>query len=156
MWGAGRDIWWRMDQFHFIAQPVGATASLSAQVLAQTRTHPWAKVGLMLRDSSSAGAPYVDILVTPNRGIVVQYRLRPFAWAWQKGWLLLGKAPVYLRLTRNGDVVSAAVSRDGRAWVTITVMTVPLQPTALLGVAITSHQPDALSIATLRGVTLTS
>ena len=72
--GAGSDIWGTADQFHYVWQQLTADGSVSAQVLTQTNTDPWAKAGVMLRQSTDAGSPYYAAFVTPGNGITVQYR----------------------------------------------------------------------------------
>ena len=47
---------------------------MSAQVLTQSESDPWAKAGVMLRGNTGPGAAFYDVVVTPANGISVQYR----------------------------------------------------------------------------------
>src|SRR5262249_12620626 len=70
----GNDIWDASDQFHFVWQRLAADGTVSARVASQTNTGPWAKAGVMLRQTADAGSAYYALEVTPGNGIVVQYR----------------------------------------------------------------------------------
>jgi len=72
--GAGGDIGSVSDQFYYVWQALAGDGSVSGRVLSETNTDPWAKAGLMLRQSTDADAPYYAILVTPGNGVNVQYR----------------------------------------------------------------------------------
>src|SRR5690348_7507345 len=49
--GGGADIWTAADQFHFAYEPAGDSMVLIAHVTGVQNSDPWAKVGVMLRDS---------------------------------------------------------------------------------------------------------
>ena len=70
MQGAGGDIWGTADQFHYVWQALSGDGSISARVISQTNTDPWAKARVMLRQSTNAGDPFYDAMVTPGNGIV--------------------------------------------------------------------------------------
>jgi hypothetical protein len=72
--GAGGDIWGTSDQFHYLWQGLTTDGSVSAQVTSQTNTSPWAKTGVMIRQSTDPGSAFYAALVTPGNGILVQYR----------------------------------------------------------------------------------
>src|SRR5262249_47697533 len=72
--GAGNDIWSVSDQFHYDWQPLAGDGTLSAHVISQQNTDPWAKAGVMLRASTGSGSPFFAVYVTPGNGINVQYR----------------------------------------------------------------------------------
>src|SRR6185437_171691 len=72
--GSGYDIWYADDQFHYVRQTLPGDGSVSAHVISQTNSDPWAKAGVMLRGSTDPGAPFYAIFVTPSNGIVVDYR----------------------------------------------------------------------------------
>ncbi len=154
VWGAGRGIGHRRNRFHFLWQQHSGDISLSARVIAQTATSPWAKAGLMIRNSTAPYAPYVGIFVTPTRGVMVQYRAAPGA-----PTLLARRVfrfvPLYLRLDRRGAIFTAAVSRDGAWWMVLASLQLPaISSDALAGLAVTSHRPTTLSRVVFDGVTI--
>ncbi|HET8907219.1 MAG TPA: PQQ-binding-like beta-propeller repeat protein, partial [Ktedonobacterales bacterium] len=153
--GSGYDIWNASDQFHFDWKTLSGDGALSAHVASQQNTDNWAKAGLMVRAGTDPSAPYYAIYVTPANGIVAQYRTTAGATAQQSG-SLTGNAPVYLQIGRSGTTFTAYTSSDGITWnavpgstVTIASLTGPL----FAGMAVTSHNANALSTASFDSVT---
>ena len=136
-------------------QQLTADGSVSAQVLTQTNTDPWAKAGVMLRQSTDAGSPYYAAFVTPGNGITVQYRATQGGQASQLA-VIAGTAPTYLKVTSSGGSFSAYSSTDGVTWTLITGSTVTFTTTypLLAGLAVTSHNGGALSTATFNTVNI--
>ena len=51
--GGGADIWGGTDQFNYVSQPLTGNGSIVAQVTAQSDTDPWAKAGVMIKQSTA-------------------------------------------------------------------------------------------------------
>src|SRR6202035_847726 len=104
--GGGSDIWGTSDQFHFVWQNLLADGGISARVVSQTNSNPWAKAGVMLRQSSDPGSAFYDAVVTPSNGIAVQFRASSGAAA---GHLVSvsGVGPLYLQVGRVGSSFTA-------------------------------------------------
>jgi hypothetical protein len=148
--GAGTDIWGATDGFHFDWQTLSGDGSVSAHVTSQTNTSPYAKAGVMLRLSTSASAPFYDVIVQPGQRIEVEYRANQGGTAVMAA-AVAGAAPVYLKATRSGSTYSAYSSSDGINWMLIpgsTVTVSGLSGTLLTGLAVTSHQSGVLSTVT--------
>jgi regulation of enolase protein 1 (concanavalin A-like superfamily) len=64
--GAGADAYGKNDQFHSVYQSLAGDGTIIARVRYQTNSDPWAKAGLMIKQSPTAGAAFVDALVTPD------------------------------------------------------------------------------------------
>jgi hypothetical protein len=64
-----------------------------------------------------------------------------------------GTAPRWVRLARNGNVITASVSTNGTSWTTVGTATINLPATALFGVAVSSHDASQLATATFENVT---
>jgi glucose/arabinose dehydrogenase/regulation of enolase protein 1 (concanavalin A-like superfamily) len=64
--GSGSDVWDTRDQFRYVYQSISGDATIIARVRYQTNSSPWAKAGLMIKQSASAGAPFIDVLTTPT------------------------------------------------------------------------------------------
>jgi len=64
-----------------------------------------------------------------------------------------GAAPQWVRLTRAANIVTAAVSPDGITWTDVgsDVVGIASQP-LLIGIALTSHDNEALATATFDNV----
>ena len=72
--GGGSDIWDSADQFQFVYQQVTGDAQIVARVASLSAAHPWAKAGVMIRQSLAAGSPHAAMLGTPGSGWSAQSR----------------------------------------------------------------------------------
>jgi ABC-type transport system involved in multi-copper enzyme maturation permease subunit len=116
------------DSFYFARQPLDVNGSITARVTSLadgevagqgpgTSTHtaqPWAKAGIMIKASTTAGSAYAAVMVTPGHGVRMQYDYThdlsglsgtPSA-----------SSPRWLRLTRSGDAITGYDSTDGVHW----------------------------------------
>ena len=155
--GGGGDIWATSDSFHYIWQTLAANGTVSAQVTSQTNTDPFAKAGVMIRDSFDPGSPYYAVYVSPGNGILVQSRDAVGDNSVQET-SVPGNTPVYLQITRTGTTFTAATSTDGVNWTPIAGSSASLPNLAgaeLAGLAVTSHNTGALATAVFNGVTIT-
>ncbi len=147
--GAGYDIWFTADQFHYVWQSLSADGTISAHVLSQGNTSSWAKAGVMLRQSTDPGSPYYYAFVTPGNGINIQYRSAQGAAAVQQ-LNTAGIVPAYLMVARSGNTYSTYTSTDGNNWTYVigTGVTLNLSGPMLAGLAVTSHSEGTLNTAT--------
>ena len=155
--GAGGDIWGTSDQFHFAWQSLAADGTISAHVVSQTNTDPWAKAGVMLRQSTNAGDPYYAVYITSGNGIVVQYRSAAGANAVMIA-SLAGTTPTYLQVARSGTTFTAYTSTDGTTWTPIagSSVTLNISGSMLAGLAVTSHNVTTLSTVTFDTVSIST
>src|SRR5258708_39113077 len=72
--GGGADIWGSSDQFNFAYESSTDSAVLVARVTGLSNTDPWAKAGVMFRDSNDPSAIYADVVATPGNGVSFQWR----------------------------------------------------------------------------------
>ncbi|MFC1431471.1 DUF1349 domain-containing protein [Streptacidiphilus sp. N1-3] len=113
------------DQYGALYQPAaaGTQSTTTVQVTAQSDTNPWAMAGVMIRDSIT-GSPgsqgYAALAVTPGHGVSL------FNDSDASGYLdqvqssaATVTAPVWLRLTRNGNTVTGAYSEDESTWTNV-------------------------------------
>lgn len=98
------------DAGRFDHRPLRGDGSLVARVTAQRDSQPWAKAGLMIRESTRTGAPYAAVVVTPRHGVRFQADFSTDVAGGASG------APRWLRLTRAGTTVTGYESADGAAW----------------------------------------
>ena len=151
--GGGKDIWGTTDSFRFVSQPLTGNGTLSARVVSQTATDPWAKAGVMLRDGQGATARHAMVVVTPQKGVSFQRRTTAGgASAHTSG--SMAKAPRWVRLVRAGDVITGAESANGSSWTTIGSTTIALPATVRAGLCVTSHNNSTVSTAVFAQVTL--
>ena len=91
--GGGVDIWAGSDQFNYVSQPLTGNASIVARVTSQSDTDPWAKAGVMIKQSTASGSSYALLGVTPGNGIAFQYGFNAStsggSYSFPNGWLKL-------------------------------------------------------------------
>ena len=144
MTGAGTDIWDASDQFHFAFKQISGAGSIQAQVRSVGHTDDWAKAGVMIRDTLDANSAHAMVAVTPANGVWFGFRTA----AGQMSNSVKAPditAPQWVKLERSvGGLVRAYYSADGSTWTALgspeaVVMSAPIY----LGLALTSHNPDA-------------
>src|SRR5579885_1651475 len=137
------------DAFRYVWQPMTGNGTLVTDVLTQDETDPWASAGLMLRASLAANAASYAVLMTPGHGLIVQYRSAAGAQAVIQTSIPLG-TPAYLQIGRVGNTLTAYTSTNEQDWVPIAGSRVSLNlgASVLAGLAVASHNPQALSTAT--------
>ena len=146
---AGTDIESYKDSFGYVYQKVSGDFTATVRLHSAPPTHNWSKSGLMIRADETELAANVAVLGTHNRGLVVQQRLAAGSAteqparisSWQNG------DPVYMRIIRRGNEVTAQISEDGKAWQTLARITLELPETVLIGLASTSHAAGTLGEA---------
>ena len=75
--GSGADIWGTSDAFRFAYSRFyspGSISQITARVRSVENTDPWAKAGVMFRDEVDADSRHVMVIVSPGRGVAMQYR----------------------------------------------------------------------------------
>jgi fibronectin type 3 domain-containing protein len=156
--GGGSDIWGNGDQFNLASTPVAGNTSLIAEVTSLTNTDPWAKAGLMLRDGSASNAANVAVVATPGNGVSFQWRTAAGA---SSNYMNLPNipvptptAPVWLELTRSGNVFTASYSTNGTTYTVIGSQTIALNNSLLAGLAVTAHNNNLLATATFANVAI--
>ena len=115
----------------------------------------YAKVGIMIRENLLPDSPYYAVFVesgNATNGIGVEMRYLQGLISGQYAGVK-GPAPtdVYLRILRSNHdkTLSAYYSTDGSHWTLIPASVTPfaMDHVSSAGVAITSHDPDAMSTA---------
>lgn len=151
----GADIWDADDQFVYVARVLQGDGSIVARVGDLQHTDPWAKAGLMLRESLAGNARHASIFVTPTEGVAFQRRS-------ETGGLTSHSAgsgattPRWLKLQRSGSTVTAFESVDGWSWTPVGSDTLSTGSALYVGIAVTSHNAGALTLATVTDVTVST
>ncbi|AWS42959.1 hypothetical protein [Streptosporangium sp. 'caverna'] len=142
------------DKYYFVHQPLKGNGSITARVSDMTGQMrqpdavpgvrnvkegvvPWAKAGLLVRQSLTQGTPYAAVMITGSHGVRMQ---RNFTHDVAGGPV---QGPLWLRLTRLGDTLTGYESSDGKTWIEVsTVELTGLPETVEIGLFTTS--PGAL------------
>jgi regulation of enolase protein 1 (concanavalin A-like superfamily) len=152
--GSGADIWGTADGFRYAYQPLPGDGEIVARVTAVQNTSSFAKAGVMIRQSLQAGSPHVILDSRPNSaGIELMTRAAANGQTSYLGGSSLG-TPVWLRLSRSGGTVTAAVSSNGTAWTTSGSAPLPTG-NALVGLVVSSVNNSQLNTSTFDNVTAT-
>jgi len=154
MAGSGTDIWTQTDAFHFVSRGVKRDVSLTAHVVGIQNTDPWAKAGLMIRESLVPDSANVMLCVTANNGVEFQQRTNTGAQSGTVQPLPRLRAPCWLRLTRQGNKFTAETSANGKTWKPAGSTTVAMKPGVHAGLAVCSHNFATLCQASFDHVTV--
>jgi regulation of enolase protein 1 (concanavalin A-like superfamily) len=160
--GSGADIWGTADQFNFTSQPAtGNFQAVVKLVSGPTHTADNAKTGLMIREGTAAGSRHLTLGVTGSGGLILWWRDTTDGDTNWPGGLVSDAGtitpPVWLRLTRKGDVITPESSTDGKTWQpagdpqTLT----GLAATVNVGLAITSWNRGIISEAQFSNISIT-
>lgn len=151
--GSGSDIWGNADAFQYVYQPFIGDGMIVACVTTQQNTDGYAKAGLMFRQALDAGARNVFVFVTPTSGAGFQDRTATNgASSYVAG--PNAAATYWLKLNRLDSRFDAYGSADGTNWTLLGSASISLPTTALVGLAVTSHNNSLLNTSTFSNVLL--
>jgi hypothetical protein len=168
---SGTDIYNYSDQFWFSFQNVTGNATIIAKltslvpVAPATSINPYAKAGVMFRDSITGGSPNAFVAITAAQGGTLQSRaIAGNATPTPAFVTTVGaktvKAPFWVKATRTGaqkNVYTGYVSFDGVTWTQVGAATTltNIAATAQVGLAVTSHDAANSVKATFSNVVIT-
>ncbi len=148
--GGGNDIWGTLDQFNYVSQSLTGDGSIVARVTSQANTDPWAKSGIMIKQSPTSGSGYALLAVTPGNGVTFQYGFNHGpsvgSYTFPNAWL---------KLTRAGSSVTAYTSADGSTWTQVGTTTITMTDPVTVGIFVCSHNAGALNTSTFDKVSVT-
>ena len=153
--GAGADVWGAADAFQFVYQKLTGDGAIAARVDSLQYVAAWTKAGVMIRQSLDPAAAQASMFVSAGKGLAFQWR------AVSGGTSVsttpaAGSAPRWVKLTRTGNVVTAAVSTDGSSWSVVHQETLSLSATIYVGLVVSSHVPGQLAAASFDNVLVSS
>jgi regulation of enolase protein 1 (concanavalin A-like superfamily) len=162
MSAAGADIYGTADEFTFASKSLNGNGSITVRVDSVENSHVWAKAGVMIRESLYADARHAIAYVTPDGRVGWEYRQLTAGTTENTrsnpGAVTL---PHWIRLTRDGDTITAAHSSDGVTWSPIVDADNPTEPSFLqfpmtasvfVGLALTSHAAGVTCTAEFSGI----
>lgn len=152
---SGADLWGAADEFGFFYATRSGDGAITARIVSQDPTDPWAKAGVMVRASLATNAAYAAFLVTSSNGIAHQSRLTNGAVT--TSTTTPGAAPYWVRMMRNGSVLQSYHSPNGTNWTYWRTTTLTNPGADLLwGIAVTAHNDAQLSEAVVDNLVLNS
>ncbi|MFI7638659.1 ABC transporter permease subunit [Nonomuraea sp. NPDC049400] len=122
------------DRFYFVHQPLDGDGSITVRVSSMTGqlrkpdvtpgvrnvvpgVTPWAKAGVMIKQSVRQGTSYAALMVTGSHGVRMQHNFTEDVAGRPGG--VSEASPRWLRLTRTGDTIIGEESADGSHWTTV-------------------------------------
>jgi len=153
---SGADIWGTGDEFRFVYAALNGDGEITARVNSLTATDPWAKAGLMIRETLGASSRYAYTLLSASVGVDFQYRRSPGGAAGPGASAdQITRAPYWLRLRRVGNVFTAYVSANGQSWRQQgSSVTITMGAAVYAGLAVTSHHDGWLATAVFSSVNI--
>ncbi|MBI3858134.1 MAG: hypothetical protein HY293_20830, partial [Planctomycetes bacterium] len=104
--GAGADIWGASDSFHFASMALNGDGEIVARIASMDNTDPWAKAGVMIRESPASNSANAYTLLTPGNGTAFQRRTAAAGASTSTAGPAVA-APYWVRLTRTGSVFTS-------------------------------------------------
>jgi hypothetical protein len=154
--GGTGDFWGTVDSGHLVWVPVRGNAEIVARVRDQSSAHPFAKAGVMIRQSIVESDGYVILDLKPDGGL--EFMTRPGARAFT-AFVTGGRAPVpepWLKLTRDGDVFSGWISADGVTWTEVGTVNATMGADVVTALAVSSHDFNVRNTVVFDDVSVTS
>ena len=149
--GSGADIWNAADGGRFAWQQVTGDVQVTARVTSLTNTDVWAKAGVMIRESLTAGSRHASTFATSANGIAFQRRTATGGSSSHTAGPS-SATPCWVRIERSGNVVVSSASADGVTWTEIRRETISMSAAIYVGLAVTSHNNGALCTGTFTNV----
>ncbi len=152
--GGGADIFNNSDAFNFDYEPLAGDGTIVAQLISQEATDPWAKAGVMIRETLDSDSSFVDLVLTPANGVAFQARTMTDTIPTS----ITQPAPlgVWLKLVRAGSLITGYFSVDDTNWTSIAAATLQTTDSIYVGLAVTAHNDTMLSAVTFANISVTS
>ncbi len=150
--GSGANIWGAADAFHYVTSPWHSGACRASHERAKHQHY--AKGGIMLRASLTAGSPHVILDLRPTGQIEFMTRT---AASGQTSYLsgAVQPTPAWLKLVRAGSTVTGYSSADGVQWTPVGTTQAGFGGPAYIGMAVVSVAPGVLTTSTFDNVSVT-
>jgi alpha-galactosidase len=153
--GSGNDIWDTRDQFAYINLDTTGNIFISAKLISLQNTDPWAKAGLMIRESGNPGSSFIMLVQTASNGFHLQYRTATAGTCTEVG--LTGiTLPYYLKLAKFDSTFISYKSADGAKWTKLQTISFKngFGKNYKIGMCVTAHNNLAINTSKFSDVEL--
>ena len=145
--GRGVDIWGTADAFFYVSLRTASNISITARVRSIAGAEAWTKAGVMVREDLTPGSRHAMAVVTPGKGVAMQYRPEPGGASLQAA-NVAGKAPAWVRVSVQDGTVTSSWSTDGDRWTVLGSVHIAFAATELyVGLPVTSHNASTSASA---------
>jgi len=169
--GDGADIWGSSDAFHYAYVPLIGDGEITAHVVDNgTGSNTWAKGGVMVRETLDADSRHLMMIITDSEGGGIAFQGRhQQAGAASSSFHgdVTASPPYWVKLVREGDMITGYHSEDGVDWVQFSdaspdnaggplwnPMELPMPEQVYIGLCVTSHASGELRTYTFDNVTV--
>jgi hypothetical protein len=127
----------------FASRPGGHSGN-SAQATARGSIQPWAKAGIIVKDSTTPGSQYAAVMATASHGVQMQYNFTHSVLG--SSGTVSSASPWWLRLSRSSDTITGYDSANGSSWTEIgTVNLSGLPSTVQVGLFVASPMAQVVN-----------
>ena len=154
--GGGADMWAGADAFQFVWKKMSGDMALTADVQFIGTGAAKRKAALMIRQGLEADSAYADVALHGDGEMSLQYRLTPAATTLEtlQAAKLDVSAPVRIRVERRGDRFTMLAGKPDGQLTTTGPASVTLHDPVYVGLAVCSHDANALQTAVFSNVKL--
>jgi hypothetical protein len=165
--GSGADVWGSSDQFHYGYRELTGDGEIVARVVDNgTGSNNWAKGGVMIRETLDANSKHMIAALTGSEGGGIAFQGRPETGGNSMSYHgdITASPPYWVKLTREGNTITAYCSADGVEWTLFTdtspdgaitnPIDVEMADPVLIGLFVTSHQAGELRTYTFDNVSI--
>jgi regulation of enolase protein 1 (concanavalin A-like superfamily) len=149
--GSGADIWNTADEFRYVYQPAYGDCTVVARVSAMSNTDAWAKAGVMIRETLTAGSEHASMFITPGNGAAFQSRATTSGTSLNAN-ITGPAAPYWVKIVRTGSTFKGYASSNGSTWTLVGTQTISMGSSVYIGLAVTSHNDGTLCTAVFDNV----
>ena len=153
---SGSDIWNTADGFRFAYQSFSGDGEIVAHVVSLGNSDPWAKAGVMIRETLAAGSKHAMMGITPGNGTTFLYRVQTDGSSASQTPFDGLTAPYWVKLVRAANTLTGYKSTDGVNWVQVGSQTITMPANVYIGLAVSSHNNSASTTATFDNVSITA
>jgi len=158
MTGTGADISGTADQFHFAFKTLTGAGSITARINSVQNTDPWAKAGIMIRETLDAGSKHAFACLTPENGVASQGRTATDGTSYSTNQTGI-TAPHWVKLERDAaGNFTVSHSTNGSTWQSVAdsiPTNISMTSNVYIGLALTSHDTALTCQAVFSNVTTT-
>src|SRR5260370_13682975 len=152
--GSGIDIWNNADSFHFAYRVVSGDCTNDARVTAGQNSDPWAKAGVMIRESLNQDSVNAFAGITSQNGAIFSSRSSTGGASSSYSQSAV-TAPYWVKLVRIGNTFTTYSSSTGSTWTQIGLpVVISMDKNVLVGLAVTAHNQTRLNTGMFDNVTV--
>jgi len=140
------------DAFQYAYQTLTGDGDIRAQINSVGNTSSNALVGVMMRDSLTAGSRYICMGLTPSGAFQCRWRSGTGSSTSSATDGSATPPNAWVRLTRSGKKIAAYSSTDGTNWTQVTSQTINMASSSYLGLAVASGTTNSLNSSGFKNI----